>query len=159
MKNNIDIGQRMYNFASSIFPICRSITGQGVRETLYEIKKYIGSNVEFQVHDVPTGTKVFDWEVPKEWTIRQAYIENENGDKIIDMKNCNLHVMGYSVPIDKWVDLDELKRYIYTQPEQPEVIPYVTSYYKERFGFCMSEKQKRMLPKGRRTVVCPSFSA
>lgn len=156
MKNNIDIGQRMYNFASSIFPICRSITGQGVRETLYEIKKYIGSNVEFQVHDVPTGTKVFDWEVPKEWTIRQAYIENENGDKIIDMKNCNLHVMGYSVPIDKWVDLDELKRYIYTQPEQPEVIPYVTSYYKERFGFCMSEKQKRMLPKGRYHIYIDS---
>ena len=92
---------------------------------------------------------MFDWTVPKEWVIRDAYIEDETGKKIIDMKENNLHVMGYSVPVDQWVELDELKKYIYTQPDQSQVIPYVTSYYKERFGFCMSEDQKGALQPGR----------
>lgn len=143
-----EIGLRMYEFVSSIFPICRSITGKGVRETLSALEKYVGRDIELRIYNVPTGTKVFDWDVPKEWSIREAYIEDENGNKIIDMKQNNLHVMGYSAPVDRIVDLEELKQYIYTQPEQPEVIPYVTSYYKERFGFCMSEKQKQSLKEG-----------
>ncbi len=102
-----------------------------------------------KICSVPSGTSVFDWTVPKEWVIRDAYIEDETGKKIIDMKENNLHVMGYSVPVDQWVELDELKKYIYTQPDQSQVIPYVTSYYKERFGFCMSEDQKGALQPGR----------
>lgn len=101
------------------------------------------------VKAVPSGTQVFDWTIPKEWRIREAFIEDEAGEKIIDFKKNNLHVMGYSTPVDKWVDLEELKEHIYTQSDQPDVIPYVTSYYKERFGFCMSEKQKAELKPGK----------
>ena len=103
---------------------------------------------KFKIHEIPSGTNVFDWTIPKEWKINAAYIEDEHGNHIIDMKNNNLHVLGYSIPIDKWVDLEELKKYIYTQPDQPDVIPYVTSYYKERFGFCMSKRQLSELPNG-----------
>ncbi len=140
-------GERMYKFAGDLFPICRSITGEGVVKTLSMISDYISAKMT--IHQVPSGTQVFDWTVPKEWKIRQAYIEDEQKSKIIDFQKNNLHVMGYSAPVDKWVDLDELKKYIYTQKDQPDVIPYVTSYYKERFGFCMSENQKNSLKEGR----------
>ena len=100
-------------------------------------------------HEISSGTPVFDWVVPKEWVIREAYIEDASGNRVIDMAKNNLHVMGYSAPVDKWVNLEELKGYIFTQPDQPDVIPYVTSYYKERYGFCMSEAQKNSLPEGR----------
>lgn len=143
-------GKRMYDFAGRMFPICRSITGEGVRRTLRMIADELAKDgVELTVHEVPSGMPVFDWVVPKEWVIRQAYIENEVGERIVDMRTSNLHVMGYSMPIDRWVELDELKQYVYTQPDQPYVIPYVTSYYKERYGFCMSEHQKNSLPDGR----------
>lgn len=144
-----NIGQEMYDLAGSIFPFCRSITGEGVRETLRTLQEYIEADgIKFVIHEVPSGTKVFDWTVPKEWRIRAAYIENQNRDRIIDMKENNLHVMGYSAPVDKWVSLDELKKIVYTQPDQASVIPYVTSYYKERYGFCMSENQLSSLPDG-----------
>ena len=105
--------------------------------------------VELAAHEISSGTPVFDWVVPKEWVIREAYIEDASGNRVIDMAKNNLHVMGYSAPVDKWVNLEELKGYIFTQPDQPDVIPYVTSYYKERYGFCMSEHQKNALPEGR----------
>lgn len=140
-------GNEMYKLADRIFPICRSITGNGVRETLRILNEYVGN--AFVIHEVPTGTKVFDWEVPKEWNISDAFIEDEAGNKIIDFKNNNLHVVGYSIPVDKIVSLDELKECIYTLPEQEEVIPYVTSYYKERYGFCMSDIQKQNLKEGK----------
>ena len=144
-----NVGGEMYDLAKRIFPICRSITGEGVRETLRELEKYVASDgIKFNIHEVPSGTKVFDWTVPKEWRIREAYVENRKGERIIDMKENNLHVMGYSVPVDQWVSLDELKKVVYTQPDQPSVIPYVTSYYKERYGFCMSEEQLSSLPDG-----------
>ena len=145
----------MYNLAKELYPICRSITGPGVRETLSILADYImcnnedGGGTKFEICNVPSGTKVFDWTVPKEWIIRKAYIENKEKKRIIDFKDHNLHVLGYSIPVDRWVDLEELKEYIFTQPEQPDVIPYVTSYYKERYGFCMSENQKKSLRPGR----------
>ena len=136
------IGEEMYELAGDIFPICRSITGSGVRKTLKILENYIKlDNLQFNIHEIPSGTKVFDWTIPKEWVIREAFIEDKKGNKIIDMKENNLHVMGYSSPVDKWVSLNELKQFVYTQPDQPKVIPYVTSYYKERYGFCMSYEQ------------------
>ena len=144
-------GKKIYDLAGNLFPICRSITGQGVRNTLSILADYIGEQdgCGMEIQNVSSGTQVFDWTIPKEWVIHEAFIEDEEGRHIIDFKDHNLHVMGYSTPVDRWVELDELKYYIYTQPDQPEVIPYVTSYYKERFGFCMSEKQKSMLTPGR----------
>lgn len=129
----------MYKLAVRLFPICRSITGEGVRETL----KILSEIHPITLSEVPTDTKVFDWTIPKEWNIKDAYIQNESGKKILDFKENNLHVLGYSTPIDKIVSNEELLQCIYTQPDQPDVIPYVTSYYKERYGFCMSENQKK----------------
>ena len=151
MGQNINEGQEMYDFVCKIFPYCRSLTGEGVRQTLNDLREFIsqGGGPELQVFEVSSGTKAFDWTVPREWKIREAYIEDEAGNHIIDMKNNNLHVLGYSTPVDKWVSLEELKEHIYTQPDQPDCIPYVTSYYKERFGFCMSENMKNSLPEGK----------
>ena len=109
----------------------------------------MGGGVKFGIHNVPTGTKVFDWTVPREWVIREAYVEDEQKRRIIDFKKHNLYVMGYSTPVDTWVELEELKKHIFTQPDQPDVIPYVTSYYRECYGFCMSENQKNSLKPGR----------
>ena len=145
-----EAGKRMYEFASRIFPYNRSITGEGVRQTLSDISDYIASSgTELKISSVPSGTQVFDWTVPKEWKIREAYIEDERGDHIIDMKESNLHVLGYSTPVDEWVDLDELKKHVYVEENQPDVIPYVTSYYKERYGFCMSKNMLDGLKNGR----------
>ncbi len=144
-------GQEMYSFAQRLFPINRSITGEGVRQTLAMCSDYIAGEdgVTFEIKNVKSGTEVFDWTVPKEWKIREAYIEDESQNRICDMAITNLHVMGYSTPVDEWVDLDELKQHIFTLPEQPEIIPYVTSYYKERYGFCMSQVQLDSLKPGR----------
>lgn len=143
----------MYELAKKLFPICRSITGNGVRETLKILK---GEFSEMNIFEVPSGTKVFDWEVPKEWNIKDAYIEDSSGGKIVDFKKNNLHVLGYSTPMDEYLSLDELLEIVYTQPDQPDVIPYVTSYYKERRGFCMSENQKKSLKKGEYHCVIDS---
>lgn len=145
-------GKSMYDFCKKIFPYCRSLTGDGVRQTLNDIKdelKMFNSGICFDLKSVPSGTNVFDWVVPKEWKINDAYIEDERGNHIIDFKNSNLHVLGYSVSVDAWVDLEELKKHLYTQPDQPKVVPYVTSYYKEAFGFCMSEELKNSLKPGK----------
>lgn len=150
MSNECETGKRIYDLAARLFPYNRSITGEGVRQTLSDIADYIsGSGIELKMYEVPSGTKVFDWTVPKEWAVRKAYIEDEKGNRIIDMKDSNLHVLGYSTPVDKWVDLDELKEYIFTEEEQPDVIPYVTSYYRERYGFCMSKNCFDSLGEGR----------
>lgn len=149
MVSNCNLGQEMYELANRIFPICRSITGNGVRETLQILSEFLKKDgIVLDIHEIPSGTQVFDWTVPKEWVIREAYIEDKEKKRIIDMKENNLHVMGYSTPVDKWVSLEELKEHIYTQPDQPSVIPYVTSYYRERYGFCMSEEQLSSLPDG-----------
>ncbi len=143
----------MHALASELFPLCRSLTGEGVRKTFDILKREVPI---LKTYEVPTGTQVFDWVVPKEWRISEAYIEDANGTRIIDFANNNLHVVGYSAPIDKIVSLKELKEMIYTLPEQPEWIPYVTSYYKERSGFCMSHNQMMALPEGEYHVVIKS---
>ncbi len=149
----MNVGSEMYRLAEELFPICRSLTGDGVRHTLAVLKRELP---DMTLHEVPTGTQAFDWTVPKEWAIRQAYIEDEKGNRIIDYRDLNLHVMGYSVPVDRWVDLEELKQYIYVQKGQPEAVPYVTSYYVPRYGFCMSEKQRDGLTPGRYHMVIDS---
>ena len=142
----------MYNLLSELYPICRSITGNGVRKSLKIIKKYI----DLEIHEIPTGTKVFDWEVPKEWNINDAYIIDPNGKKILDFKNSNLHVVQYSKPIKTKINLDELKSHIYSIPKQPENIPYVTSYYNETWGFCMSHNQLQNLIPGEYEICIDS---
>lgn len=149
----MNIGNEMYELARELFPLDRSLTGDGVRRTLAVLRRELP---EMTVHEVPSGTEVFDWTVPKEWAVRQAYIEDEKGNRIIDYKDLNLHVMGYSTPVDRWVDLEELKKYIYVQKGQPDAVPYVTSYYVQRYGFCMSEKQKAALLPGRYHMVIDS---
>ncbi len=150
--DRLDVGKEMHCFMKELFPICRSITGNGVRETLDRIKKHI----PLKTHEVPTGTKVFDWEVPKEWNIQDAFILDEDGNKIVDFKENNLHVVGYSIPVDKWLTLAELQEHLHSLPEQPDAIPYVTSYYKEYWGFCISHNQRKSLKEGRYRVVINS---
>ena len=125
----------MYDLLKRLFPICRSLTGEGVRESLRIIQEYI----PLEIKEVASGTKVFDWEVPNEWNITDAYIKDSSGNKVVDFKKSNLHVMGYSIPFEGNLSLDELKKHLYSLPEQPDVIPYITSYYKERWGFCLSQ--------------------
>ncbi len=142
----LEDGKEMFALAEELFPICRSITGEGVRKTFEILRRYMP---DMKLFEVASGTKVFDWTIPDEWNIRDAYIEDEAGNRIVDMKVNNLHVMGYSVPVDEWMELSELKEHIFTLKDQPDWIPYCTSYYKERWGFCMSEKQLQALSEGR----------
>ena len=146
-------GKTMYALADRMFPICRSITGNGFRESLEMLREAVP---EMKVYEVPTGTEVFDWTVPKEWNIRGGGIYRLNGDKVIDFKDSNLHIVGYSLPIDKVVSREELMEHVYTMPDQPDWIPYVTSYYKERWGFCMSENQKQTMTDDEYHVVIDS---
>jgi aminopeptidase-like protein len=132
-----NIGELMYELIKDLYPICRSITGNGSRDTLDIIKK----TIPLEVHEIPTGTQVFDWTVPREWNIRDAYIQNLAGERIVDFHKSNLHVVGYSVPVKKKLSLTELKNHLYTLPDYPDWIPYRTSYYKEQWGFCLSHKQ------------------
>jgi aminopeptidase-like protein len=131
------VGDSLYALAAEIFPICRSITGNGVRQTL----EILGRQIEIDRHEVPTGTDVFDWTIPREWNIRGAWIKNAHGERIVDFDHSNLHVMGYSVPVRRQIALAELKAHIHTLPEQPDLIPYRTSYYSEDWGFCMTHRQ------------------
>lgn len=125
--NSNVVGAYCYEIAKKLFPICRSITGNGFRQSLAILKEELP---EINVFEVPSGTEVFDWTVPKEWNCTEAYIEDEDHHRIIDFKDNNLHVLGYSAPFDKVLPFSELKNYIYTQKNQKDVIPYVTSYYK-----------------------------
>ena len=146
-------GQEMYDFAGKLFPIGRSLTGEGVRETLRLMKEQVP---ELEICSVPSGTQVFDWTVPKEWEIREGYIEDGQGRRIVSYQENNLHVMGYSTPVDRYVTLEELLPYIRVEEDQPDVIPYVTSYYSPRFAFCMSKNQRDALPPGTYHMVIDS---
>jgi len=127
----------MHGFLAELYPICRSITGNGVRETLDRI----GERIPLEIEEVPTGTSVFDWTVPMEWNIRGAYIESLRGERIIDFSECNLHVVGYSTPIRRRMPVAELREHIFTLPDRHDWIPYRTSYYNEAWGFCLSQRQ------------------
>ena len=141
----ISAGDEMYSWAKELFPINRSLTGDGVRKTLAFIRSHFEN---LRIHEVPSGTPAFDWIVPNEWSIDDGFISDLNGKKLIDFKLNNLHVMGYSSPIDKIITRDELEPHLHSIPNQPEAIPYVTSYYKENFGFCMSQIQRESLGDG-----------
>ena len=145
-------GESMYSLVRELYPICRSITGDGVRETL----KRVGAHIALKVHEVPTGTQVFDWTVPKEWNIRDAYVKDPSGAKIIDFKKSNLHVLNYSSPFRGKMSLAELRPHLYTLPDQPDWVPYKTSYYQERWGFCLSHRQLERLSEGSYEVVVDS---
>jgi aminopeptidase-like protein len=132
-----DVGEEIFAFASTIFPICRSITGDGVRKTLREI----GSHIALEMREVPTGTEVFDWTIPREWNIRDAYIKNGAGHKVVDFARSTIHIMSYSIPVRKRASLAELKAHVHTLPEQPDLIPYRTSYYADDWAFCMTHRQ------------------
>jgi aminopeptidase-like protein len=137
-------GNEMHALVERLYPLCRSITGDGVRETL----KIVSELVPLDVHEVPTGTEVLDWTVPSEWNIRDAYVKDPDGNRVIDFAACNLHVVGYSVPVHTTLTLDELKPHLHTLPDQPELIPYRTSYYNQTWGFCLSEKTLQSLGPG-----------
>ena len=139
-----DAGQEMFRLIERLYPICRSITGNGVRETLRILKEYI----PLQVIEVPTGTQVFDWTVPKEWNIKDAYVKNSKGKIIIDFKKSNLSVVSYSSPVNKSLSLEELKEHLYTLPDHPEWIPYRTSYYQKEWGLCLTQNQLAELENG-----------
>lgn len=148
-----EAGRQMYAFAERLFPIGRSLTGEGVRQSLGMIKELVP---ELEIREIPSGTQVFDWTIPQEWEIRHAYIEDETGNRIVDYEVNNLHVIGYSTPVDRYVDLEELLNYIRVEDEQPDVIPYVTSYYSPRYGFCMSKRQRDALKPGTYHMVIDS---
>ncbi len=139
-----EVGQQMYELMAELYPICRSITGDGFRRSLQIIQKYI----PLSVHEVPSGTQVFDWTVPLEWNIQDAYIKNHKGTRVVDFHHSNLHVVNYSQPIRARMSLEELKPHLHTIPDYPEWIPYRTSYYNESWGFCLSHKQLQTLKKG-----------
>lgn len=148
-----EAGRQMYAFAERLFPIGRSLTGEGVRQSLGMIKELVP---ELEIREIPSGTQVFDWTIPQEWEIRHAYIEDEAGNRIVDYEVNNLHVIGYSTPVDRYVDMEELLNYIRVEDEQPDVIPYVTSYYSPRYGFCMSKRQRDALKPGTYHMVIDS---
>ena len=151
MKKNI--GEVMYSWAEDLFPICRSITGPGVRKTLLYFKELLP---DLEIHSVPTGTKAFDWVVPNEWFVQDAYVEDMHGNKIVDFANNNLHLVGYSKPVDEWMDLSTLNNHLHSLPDQPDAIPYVTSYYDTNWGFCLTHRQRELLKKEQYHVVIKS---
>src|SRR5579862_3548984 len=132
-----EIGQELHRFATELYPVCRSITGDGIRKTLALIQ----TRIPLEMFEVPTGTPVFDWTIPKEWNIRDAYIRDSSGKKIVDFKQHNLHVLNYSTPIHATMSLADLKPHLFTLPDHPDWIPYRTSYYQENWGFCLSHSQ------------------
>ncbi|MBI5667973.1 MAG: DUF4910 domain-containing protein [Chloroflexi bacterium] len=148
-------GAAMYALIAQLYPVCRSITGNGFRTTLDTLRQHI----PLTVYEVPSGTPVFDWTVPKEWNITDAYVKNSKGERVIDFQRSNLHVVNYSVPVRTTMTLDELKPHLFTLPEYPDWIPYRTSYYRETWGFCLSHNQLLNLPEDTYEVCIDSSLA
>lgn len=147
-----DVGGSMHQLMADLFPICRSITGDGLRATLEIICRHL----PLQITEVPSGTKVFDWVIPEEWNVRSAYIEDENGCRVVDFSENNLHLVGYSTPVDTWISLSELQGHLFSLEQQPDAIPYVTSYYKKTWGFCMAHNARVKLRNRKYHVVIDS---
>jgi len=148
-------GEEMHALMTDLFPVCRSITGEGFRESL----RRISSVTPLNFTDVPTGTRVFDWTVPKEWNIRDAWIADSTGRRVVDFKDSSLHVVNYSVPVRTTMSLSDLKTRVHTLPDRPSAIPYRTSYYAEEWGFCMSHEARESLPDGEYEVCIDSTLA
>lgn len=146
------LGKQLFDCITDLFPICRSITGDGVRETLARLARV----VPLTTHEVPSGTPVFDWTVPDEWNIRDAYVKNARGERVIDFRRSNLHVVNYSVPFRGRMSLEELRPHLFTLPEQPDRVPYRTSYYQRNWGFCLSQNQLDALAEGEYEVCIDS---
>jgi aminopeptidase-like protein len=146
------VGHEMHALIARLYPICRSMTGDGVRQTLAIIKEHI----PLTIREVPSGTRVFDWTVPQEWNIKDAYVKNSKGEKVVDFKRSNLHVVNFSSPVHQTMDLSQLKDRIFTLPDQPDSIPYRTSFFKESWGFCMSHNEMKALEPGRYEVFVDS---
>lgn len=140
----------MYKLATKLFPICRSITGEGFRQSMQILNDELGGIIN--LHEIKSGEKVFDWVVPAEWSIKDAYITTPSGEKICEFKKHNLSVLNYSQAVDKEIELDELNEHLYSLPEIPDAIPYVTSYYKRRWGFCIPHNERVKLKSGRYKV-------
>jgi len=151
-KDLAQVGQELHKFAAELFPICRSITGNGLRQTL----GLVGRRIPLQISEVPTGTPVFDWIVPKEWNVRDAYIKDPQGNRVVDFQRSNLHVLNYSLPVRDRMPLSDLKPHLFSLPNSPDRIPYRTSYYHENWGFCLSHEQLLSLEDGEYEVCIDS---
>lgn len=148
-------GAELHALVERLYPICRSITGDGVRQTL----DIIGEHIALERHEVPTGTQVLDWTIPQEWNIRDAYVASPSGERVIDFQESNLHVVGYSVPVSRRMPLSELREHLHTLPDQPSWVPYRTSYYAPAWGFCLAQEKLDALPDGEYDVVIDSTLA
>ncbi len=148
-------GAELHALVERLYPICRSITGDGVRQTL----DIIGEHIPLERHEVPTGTAVLDWTIPQEWNIRDAYVASPSGERVIDFQELNLHVVGYSVPVSRRMPLSELREHLHTLPEQPSWVPYRTSYYAPAWGFCLAQEKLDALRDGDYDVVIDSTLA
>lgn len=145
-------GREMHALVTELYPLCRSISGQGVRSTL----RRLAQDIPLEIREVPSGTQVFDWTVPEEWNIREAWIKAPDGRRVVDFANHNLHVVGYSIPVREKMSLAELKPRLFSLPGQPDLIPYRTSYYKKTWGFCMSHHELERLADGEYEVCIDS---
>ena len=147
------LGRDLYALAARLFPICRSITGDGVRETLKLLQTHLGANGQLSIQEVPSGTGVFDWTVPQEWNCHGAYIANSRGERVVDFARSNLHVVSYSMPVRAKLNLAELRPHLHSLPAQPDLIPYRTAYYEPDWGFCLTHRQLVGLPEDTYDVV------
>lgn len=145
-------GESMLDLMRQLHPYCRSLTGPGLRATVARL----GEIIPLDVTDIQTGTKVFDWTVPPEWSIDDGFVEDERGERIVDFRRSNLHVMAYSVPIDRWLSLDELRPHLHSLPAHPDWVPFKSSYYREDWGFCLADRTLRALKPGRYHAVIRS---
>ena len=146
------LGREMHGLIARLYPFCRSMTGDGVRQTLATLKEHI----PLTLCEVASGTRVFDWTIPREWNIKDAYIRSPGGEKVVDFQRSNLHVVSYSSPVRETMDLSQLKEHLFTLPDQPDLIPYRTSFFKESWGFCMSHNQMMALAPGPYEIVIDS---
>jgi len=147
-----DVGRDIFALMRELYPICRSITGNGFRQTMARLKR----EIPLETHEVPTGTRVFDWTIPKEWNIRDAYVKNSRGERVIDFRQHNLQVVNYSIPVQRTIPLAELLPHLHTLPDRPDWIPYRTSYYKEDWGFCLPHRQLEAMSDGEYEVCIDS---